>query len=498
MDIKKLELKNINKKISDSFYLEDISLDIYPGEVHAIIGENGSGKSTIMKIISGVIEPDSGELLIDGQPVTIDSVWSSRQNKIHSVWQEVNLFPNLTVAENIFIDHYNNRKMSKKVNLYKMYSDCNNIFKELAINIDVRTPVSKLGYAQKQLVEMVKAFVSNAEIVIFDEPTAAFTHAEKSKLFEIISRLKKSNTAIFYITHLIEEISMIADRVTAIHQGKLVGTRDVKNTSTDEIIKMLSVPNNKHRYPRLSIPVGKTVLSVKNLCLGNILNNISFDLKKSEILGITGLMGSGRSLLANCIFGNVRMSSGNIMIDGKNVTINDPSDAISNGIAFLPEDRLNSSIFGCLDLQYNITVSSLKRFIEYNYLHDGIMMDITNTYINKLSIKPGSPNDILETYSGGNQQKSAIARWIMSRSKIYILDEPTRGIDIASKTDIYNCIIDMVSKGASVILISSDIEEILGMCNRILVISSGRISGEFMASEATKESILYRAAIENV
>ncbi len=496
MGIPKLEIKNINKYFSDSFSLSDVSMDLYPGEVHAFIGENGSGKSTVIKIISGVLKQDSGVVLIDNTAVSIDSVASAREHGIHCVWQDINLYPNLTVAENIYMDHPNTDNSLLARNQYRMFRDCNEIFGEFGINIDARVKAGQLGFAQKQLVEMVKAYVSNAQIVIFDEPSAAFTSNEKDILYRIIRALKAKNTAIIYITHLLDEIELIADRFSVIHQGRIIGTQTVGNTSKDDIIRMLAVPAEKNRYPKLNITLGKVIMSVKDLSAADILSSISFDLRKSEILGITGLMGSGRSLLAQCLFGITPVKTGSIEINGQKQKFSSPEDAIRNGIALLPEDRASSAIFGCLNLENNVTLSSLKRFEQYKYLHNQIMTDVTDTYIKKLSIRPGNLNDLMENYSGGNQQKAAVARWMMSRSKIYILDEPTRGVDVASKTDIYNCMLDLVSKGASIILISSDIEEILGMCDRVLVLAEGQISGEFRRSEATKEAIMYKATIK--
>ncbi len=496
MGIPKLEIKNINKYFSDSFSLSDVSMDLYSGEVHAFIGENGSGKSTVIKIISGVLKQDSGVVLIDNTAVSIDSVASAREHGIHCVWQDINLYPNLTVAENIYMDHPNTDNSLLARNQYRMFRDCNEIFGEFGINIDARVKAGQLGFAQKQLVEMVKAYVSNAQIVIFDEPSAAFTSNEKDILYRIIRALKAKNTAILYITHLLDEIELIADRLSVIHQGRIIGTQTVGNTSKDDIIRMLAVPAEKNRYPKLNITLGKVIMSVKDLSAADILSSISFDLRKSEILGITGLMGSGRSLLAQCLFGITPVKTGSIEINGQKQKFSSPEDAIRNGIALLPEDRASSAIFGCLNLENNVTLSSLKRFEQYKYLHNQIMTDVTDTYIKKLSIRPGNLNDLMENYSGGNQQKAAVARWMMSRSKIYILDEPTRGVDVASKTDIYNCMLDLVSKGASIILISSDIEEILGMCDRVLVLAEGQISGEFRRSEATKEAIMYKATIK--
>ncbi|WP_244648322.1 ATP-binding cassette domain-containing protein [Ruminiclostridium herbifermentans] len=353
-----------------------------------------------------LIRPFSGVLLIDGNPVSIEDVSNARTNGIYCVWQDINLYPNLTVAENIFMDYsYSKKKLFTTVNKYKMHQDCNDIFKSFGIDINPRSTVAQLGFAQKQLVEIVKAYVSNAKIIIFDEPSSAFTSSEKEIIFKIIRSLKEKNTAIFYITHLVEEIELIADRFTVMHQGKVIGTRKVGSGTKEDIIKMLSVPAEVKRYPRLDIPLGDIVMSVKDLSAADILHSISFDLRKSEILGITGLMGAGRSLLAQCLFGIVPIKSGCIEIDGQKQKITSPHDAIKKGIAFLPEDRAVSSIFGCLSLENNVTVSSLKRFEQYKYLHNQIMTDVTDTYIKKLSIKPGLLNDLLETYSGGNQQK---------------------------------------------------------------------------------------------
>ncbi len=498
MGVPKLEIRGINKYFSESFSLCNVSLDVFPGEVHAIIGENGSGKSTVTKIISGLIKQDSGSIFIDGKPANYNSVSDARQNGIYCAWQDINLYPNLTVAENIYMDYsYLLKGHFNTVNLYKMFDACSIVFKEFNINIDATARISQLGFAQKQIVELVKAYISNAQIVIFDEPSSTLTEPEKAILYKIINTLKAKNTAIFYITHLVDEIELISDRFTVMYQGKVVGTQTVSETAKEDVIKLLSVPIEKLRYPKLNIPLGKVVMSVKNLCSANLLTSINFDLHKSEILGITGLMGSGRSLLAKCLYGLTPIKNGTIEIDGQVQTINDPNDAFRNGIAFLPEDRTDSSIFSYLNLENNVTVSALKRFEQYKYLHNEIMTSVTDSYIKKLSIRPGNLDDLLKNYSGGNQQKTAVARWIMTRSKIYILDEPTRGIDVASKVDIYNCMLDLVSKGASIILISSDIEEILGMCDRILVLAEGNITGEFQRSEATKEAIMYGAIIKN-
>lgn len=499
MGVPALELKDINKNVSEDFSLCHINIDLFYGEVHAIMGENGSGKSMIISIISGIFKSDGGQIIIDGKEVIINSVYDAKKLGIHSVLQDVALYPNLTVAENVFADKMPfKNKVFRALDFDKLYYDCSELFKKLKIEIDPRTLLSQLGFAQKYLIEMVKAYISDAKIIIFDELSAAFTLVEKAILFRVIEELKQKNKAIFYITHFLDELEEVADRVTIIYQGKIIGTRFIKDTTHEDIIDMMTMTLDKKRYPKLDITLGKTIFSIKNLYFKDILSNISLDLKKGEILGVTGLVGSGRSVLAKCVFGVNRPTRGTVEMNGKTLNINSPSDAINAGIAYLPEDRLNSSVFGCLNLEENVSVSSLKRFVQHQVIDPYILTSVSGAYIEKLSIKPGNADDLLNTYSGGNQQKMAVARWMMNRLKVYILDEPTRGVDIASKTDIYNCMVDMVRKGASIIFISSDMDEILGMCDRIIVLNSGKVMCNLTRNQATKELLLMNASSSNV
>jgi ribose transport system ATP-binding protein len=495
MNVPALELKDINKFLSEDFSLQNINLELYYGEVHALIGENGSGKSMIINVINGIFKKDSGQIIVDGQEIDVTSVYEAKKVGIHTVLQDIALYPNLSVAENIYADKmpYKN-KLLHWIDMDQLFYDCKELFQKLNINIDPHVKLGNLGFAQMHLVEMVKAYISDAKIIIFDEPSEAFTQMEKEILFQLINELRSKNKAIIYITHFLDEIETIADRVTVIHQGKLIGTRNVREITFKDLIELMAMTDDGKRYPKLDVPLGKTVLSVKNLCFEQILSDINFELKKGEILGVTGLVGSGRSILAKCIFGVTRPSSGIIELNGKVVNIKEPYDAIKAGIALLPEDRRNNSVFGCLDLEDNVSISSLKRFVQHNIIDPYILTEVSNSYIEKLSIKPGNSDDLLKTYSGGNQQKMAIARWMMSRLKVYIMDEPTKGIDIASKTDIYNCMVDMVRKGASIVFISSDIDEILGICDRILVMNSGKLVCDLPRIQATKENVLMHAA----
>lgn len=495
MRVPALELKDINKFMSEDFSLSNINLDLFYGEVHALIGENGSGKSMIINVINGIFKKDSGKIFVDGQEIHADSVHEAKKLGIHTVLQDVALYPNLSIAENVFADKmpYKNKYLHW-INFDQLIYDCKSLFQKLKISLEPEALLGSLSFAELHLIELIKAYISDARIIIFDEPTAALTPVEKEIMFRIIGELKNINKAIIYITHSLDEIETIADRVTVIYQGKIIGTRKVNETTTEEIISLMAATDDGKRYPKLELPLGKTVLSVQELSFGSVLYDINFNLRKGEILGITGLAGSGRSILAKCIFGVERPRSGHIEVNGKPVIIREPYDAIKAGIALLPEDRINNSVFGCLNLQNNVSIASLKRFIQHKVIDPYILADVSGSYIKKLSIKPGNATDIVSTYSGGNQQKMAVARWMMSRLTVYIMDEPTRGVDIASKTDIYNCMVDMVRKGASIIFISSDIDEILGMCDRILVMNSGKLVCDLPGKQATKEKILMYAA----
>lgn len=493
-----LELAGITKSFGEEFTLHNINLSLLAGEVHVLIGENGSGKSTIMNIISGVIKPDAGELFINQNLVTINSISEAKSQGILYIMQDTNSFNNFTVAENVFLDKMpTTGKFIKKINYDQLFFQCQDLFDKLSIPINVQARASTLGLAQRQLIEFARAYISDAKIVIFDEPSAALTTVERDILFYIVRSLKNRGVGVFYISHRLEEIKLIGDRVTIVCNGNLVGTKNLSGMENSEIIKMMSGSIGKNKFPKLDLSFGPEVLSVKNLYSDNTLKDISFSLHKNEIIGITGLVGSGRTRLGHCIFGAVKPTSGTILIKNKPVNFNSPSDAISHGIAFVPEDRASDSIFEYLDVTHNVTISSLKRFTHFGKLYTTMIGGTAKGYVEKLNITPGFSHDILATYSGGNQQKVALAKWIMTRSKIFILDEPTRGIDIVSKVDIYNSINDLVTKGASIILISSDIDEILGLCDRIMVLTHGRIVCELSRKEATKEKILHYATLDS-
>lgn len=492
-----LELENINLKI-DNFALSNINLDLYRGEIHVIMGENRSGKSLLMQIISGVLPPDSGRFILDGKELKYSEYISHIKNSITYARQESDMLNNLTIAENLYFNNmpYKNRIL-KTIDYDKLNYMCQELLNELKLPISIYDKVSSLGLAQRQICEFLRAYVSDSKIVILDEPFAALTQNERELLCKVVKGIREKGAGIFYITHSLDDVFMLGDRITIIKDGRIVDTRNVSECTREEIIKLMSGQYIQNRYPKIKVKTGKVILSVKDLCFEDKLHNINFDLHKGEILGVTGLAGSGRTLLAKCLFGAVENISGKIFINGSEVKISDPYTAISNGIALIPEDRINYSIFSYLTVSDNISVSSLKRFAHALKIDVPVLMHSVMEYIKKLNITQAPSESILE-YSSGNQQKAVFAKWIMSRAKIFILDEPTRGLDIASKIDIYNFINDLVKKDVGVIFISSDIEEILGICDRVAVLSSRTLACDVSTKDITVERIIELATREDI
>ena len=494
MSIPIMRLENISKKMSDYFSLIDINLDFEEGEVHAIIGENGSGKTTLMNIINGEIHLDSGAIYLNGTKINIDSSNDSKKLGIFMTHQEPKLFDHLTVAENIFFETgIFSGFFLKTINWTKMYSDCLKLFKELNIDIDIKKQVKGLGVAQKQLIEIAKAYISNAGIIIMDEPTSSFTETETMILVDIIKKLKNKKTTIIYISHRLEEIKQFCDRITVMRLGQSVGTINNNELQTLNLISMMTGLEINERYPKLNMKKGFEVLRISGLSSGSILKNINFSLNRSEILGITGLAGSGKSKIAKSIFGIDTVDSGDIIINGKKVKIRSPIDAIKEGLGYVPEERQIDGLFMYLKIFENMSASSIDQFTNTFVIDSGKELDISSAFVEKLGIKIGTIDNKVKNLSGGNQQKVILAKWMMSRSKIFILDEPTRGIDIASKVDVYNLMNDLVRKGASIIMISSDMEELIGMCDRILVLYGGLIVSDLSKENATQKKIMYYA-----
>lgn len=483
-----LRLENVNLQL-DSFHLSNINIDLYKNEIHVIMGENGAGKSLLMQVISGLVTPDSGSIYIQNELMRRAFSTDMFDDVIY-IRQDATMLMQLSIAENLFFSKlpYKN-KFLRSIDYDKLNYMCQQLIDELGLPVSVFDKVATLGFAQRQIIEFCRAYISDASIVILDEPSSALTQSERNLLYRIVKKIKSKGSGIFYITHCLEDVFLIGDRVTVMKNGSIVGTRIVAECPQEEIIKMLSGRYIKNRYPKIMIKKGKNILTVRNLGFSDKLKNINLDLNEGEILGITGLAGSGRTLLANCLFGAVDGVAGEVSLNGVPIKIDSPYKAICNGIALIPENRLTDSIFGYLDVSNNVAVSSLKRFANFSLINTTYLEQVVADYVEKLNIPHTLHSSIME-YTGGNQQKAIFAKWIMSRAKIFILDEPTRGLDIASKVDIYNSINDLLKKKAGIIFISSDIEEILGVCDRVAVLANRTCVCNVPTKEITVEKII--------
>jgi ribose transport system ATP-binding protein len=486
-----LELRSVGKFFSDDFSLRDISMELRSGEVHILIGQNGSGKSALMKAICGIFRRDEGDVLLDGKIVDFASVNEARGAGVAMQYQNAQLFDNLSVAENVFFRRTpRNRGFDKTLDRYKLHQKCETLFSRLGIGISPEALVSEIGYSQRLLVSAAQTCIADAKVVVFDEPTAGMTDPEREVLFTIVREIRDRGAGVFYISHKLDEAGRLGDRVTVLHGGRIAARLPDGKAEREDLIRIMTGGTCSERYPRLRVDYGPQVLSVELLKSGNVLRDVSFSLRKGEVLGITGLMGSGRTRLANCLFGQIKPSGGTVRVNGKSVDFSHPFDALKRGVALIPEDRYNNAAFHNQDILQNMSVAALDRFLSSSGLDRIYMEELTDEYIASLGILPGHADDIMRNYSGGNQQKVIVARWLMSLCKIFIMDEPTRGVDAASRIDIYNAMNDLVTKGASIILISSDIEEILGMCDRVLVLADGRIACDLPRAEASSEKIL--------
>lgn len=489
-----LELRGVCASVSEFFSLKQIQFDILPGEVHMIMGENGSGKSSLINVIAGNLMPEKGLIFIDGQQVTINTPAKAKELGIATTYQYANSFNNLTVAENIYLDHLPMRgRFIKSVDWMKLFRDADILLKKLGFNLDSRLLVRRLNIAERQLIEIAKAYVSDAKILVLDEPTATLTDREVNLLFKIIGEFKKKGSAILYVSHRVNEIRRIGNRLTILRDGRIIVTDKVENFEAHDIVGHMSGLSFRERYPKLNVQTGEEVMRVDKLSFKTVLDNIGFKLHKREILGITGLVGSGRTMIAKCIFGAIKPDSIELYLHGKKTNIKSPADSINKGLGYVCEDRYIEGLFADMNLPMNITTPDFVLDESKQIINRHRENAITRKYVNKLVIKANSIFDRVKELSGGNQQKVLLSKWIYSRSDILILDEPTRGIDVASKVDLYNIINEMLRRDISILFISSDIDEMVGMCDRVLVLYGGNIAAEIPRSEASREKIMYYA-----
>lgn len=472
-----LSMENITKSFPGVKALKNANLQLKKGEVHILLGENGAGKSTLMKILGGVYTKDSGNIYLEDKEIEITSVNEAKAKGISIIFQELNLIDHLTVAENIFIGNENLINKKLKILDYKtMNSKTENILKELDIEVKPNELVKNLSIGQKQMIEIAKSVSFDAKIIVMDEPTSSLTDKECDKLFKIVNKLKKQGVAIVYISHKFEEFKYIADRITIMRDGEYVKTVEFKNTSEDELVKLMIGRELGNRFSDERIEKGEIVFKAENITSDKI-NNVSFEVRAGEIVGLYGLMGSGRTETAMAIFGYDKIKSGKVHIENKEVKIRHPKDAVKAGIAYVSEDRRNLGVVVGFNVAENINLSSMDKISTSGVINENEEKKVAHKFIESLKIKTPNALQQVKNLSGGNQQKVAIAKWLQRNSKVYIFDEPTRGIDIGSKAEIYKLIKDLAKKGHAIILISSEMPEIIGLTDRIVVMSNSCVSG---------------------
>ena len=486
-----LEMKNIVKTFPGVRALDDANLDLYEGEVNAFLGENGAGKSTLMKVLTGVYQKDSGEIIYQGKSVAFNNPKEAQEHGISIIYQEFNLLPHLTVSENIFIT----REFTKAPGIIdhkKQKAETQKILDKLGLTISPDDKVSDLSVAEQQMVEIAKALSTHAKILIMDEPTAALTDREIEKLFEVVMGLKKEGVGIIYISHRLEELKIIADRATVMRDGKYITTVNYKDVTNDDLIKLMVGRDLVDQYPKRNSPIGDPILEVEGLTYKKHVKAINFSVKSGEILGVAGLMGAGRTETAKVIFGAYKKDNGKVFLEGKEINVKTPLDAINLGIAYLTEDRKKDGLLLDQTIEDNIMISNLN-LVANPVIDHAKSAKITNEYIEKVKVKTPSKDQLIKNLSGGNQQKAIIARWLAQEKKVIIFDEPTRGIDVGAKREIYNLMNELVATGAAIIMISSELPEILGMSDRVMVMHEGKVANILDIKDASEERILYFA-----
>lgn len=490
-----LVVKNISKRFGGLQALDNVNFNLKAGEVHALVGENGAGKSTLMKILGGVFPQDSGSIILENKSVSFSDPKHSRAHGISVIFQELSVLLHLSITENVYLG----RMPSKNgfVRWDVMEKEIIDILKLVNITEDPRTPLSNLNIAQRQLTEIAKAISVNSKIVIMDEPNSSLSGTESERLFHVIDELKKKNVGVIYVSHKLEEVLRIADRITVFRDGQYVDTivKD-KNTTEDTIIQMMVGRNLVREYVKRKYSDEK-LLSVNSLS-GNGFKNVSFDLYKGEILGFSGLVGAGRSEVMRAVFGSDKYKSGEIIFEGKKIKNKSPNDAIRNGIAMLQEDRKKLSLFLELQIKFNIATSILSRIKKLFFIDNKKAAELVAEYVEKLDIKTSHTDNNVSSLSGGNQQKTIIARWLLTKPKLLILDEPTHGVDVGAKSEIYKLIRKIADEGVGIILISSELPEIISMSDRVVVMHEGKIGAILKHEEASEENIMTYATGKSI
>ncbi len=488
-----IEMTGISKAFSGNVVLKDVQFDVKKGEIHALMGENGAGKSTLMKILTGIYTRDAGEIKVNGQPVEFQNPKEAEKAGIAVIHQELNILPDLTVAENFYLG---NEKTFGKTGILKtsqMNKEAKEILKGLGLDVDVTTLAGKLSVGKQQIIEIAKAISSNAELIIMDEPTAALTDREIETLFKTIKALQAKGVAFVYISHRMEEIFSICDRITILRDGNYVGVRKIKETTFEEIVQMMVGRELGERFPERNSQIGEVKLVAKNLTSNGLFEDVSFELRKGEVLGIAGLMGAGRTEVVQSIFGYKTLTSGELYLNGKQVKIKKPEDAIKLGFGYVTEDRKCEGLVLDFSVSENLSLTNLSTISSNGIIKAEKEKSLYNTMVKRLGVRTSGPAQTVKSLSGGNQQKIVIAKWLGINPDILILDEPTRGVDIGAKKEIYSIINSLAEKGVSIIMISSELPEIIGMVDRVLIMHEGKLTGELNKDEMTQEKIMHYA-----
>lgn len=495
----RLEVINLHKKFPGVYAVKGANFGVLPGQVHGLVGENGAGKSTLMKMIIGEYHQDSGDILHNGQIISPKTISDSQKIGIAMIHQELAPLPNMTIAENIFLG--NEKEKGLFLDEKKMYAETLEILKEFGIPHDPQLKVGKLSVAQIQMLEIIKAMRRDADLIIMDEPTSSLSADETKKLFSLIEDLKSKNVSIIYISHRLEEIFYISDKVTVLRDGEIISTMNTENVTQKELIEMMVGRKIEQIYPKENISLGEEVFSVRNLSSPGQFENISFSVKAGEILGFSGLIGAGRSEIMKAIMGLNPLQSGDRFVEGKIISVKSPEDAINHGLAMVGEDRKLFGLVLSRSVKENISLPSLKKLFPGVLINALDEKEVVENTISMFNIKCSNKEVATFTLSGGNQQKIVIAKWLLTQPKVLILDEPTRGIDVGAKFEIYKIIVELAKKGLAIILISSELPEVMGMSDRILVISNGQITNEYLredilSGKITQTNILESALIE--
>ena len=485
-------MEHIHKRFPGVYALNDVSYELRAGEVHALLGENGAGKSTLIKVLGGIYHPEEGEIYIDGKKVSINGVRDAQENGIAIIHQELVLVPHMTVAENIFLgrEHGSGILIDRK----KMTEEAQELLDAQEIHIPADSLIKDLTIAQQQMVEIVKAISYNSKILVMDEPTSSISDKEVAFLFQTMRKLTAKGVGIVYISHKMSELEEICDRVTIMRDGQYVGTKVVKETTKDDLIAMMVGRELTNYYTRDYQETGETLLKCEHISDGKMVQDASFELKKGEIIGFAGLVGAGRSETMKCIFGLTKGSKGEVYVKGKKVNVQSPIDALKYGIALVPEDRKLEGLYHVQSVRFNSTIEVLEQFIHGISVDGKKEVDITQKYIDMMSTKTPTQEQAIGNLSGGNQQKVMIGRWLATDPDILILDEPTRGVDVGAKSEIYAIMNQLVKEGMSIIMISSELPEIINMSDRVYVMAEGRVAGCLDHTEVTQESIMQLAA----